>query len=182
MADEKLMAYFKFDEADLQANRSGKFSEKQKARLATIDVKDRQSRKILGISLVALAGLLLLATLFWFHDQTLLCIWLPFGLIGGALGVIILRVIPDKSKKFKLRKMQGVVKYSRHIHQDKHVPVIGYWIIHVGNSWFDVAENMPGILKEGAEYSVYTYAFQAGTQILSAEPVEAAQAPTSAAE
>jgi hypothetical protein len=32
MADQKLMDYFKFDGADLQANRTGQFTEKQKAR------------------------------------------------------------------------------------------------------------------------------------------------------
>ena len=30
MLDQKLMGYFKFDEADLQANRNGQFTEKQK--------------------------------------------------------------------------------------------------------------------------------------------------------
>ncbi len=181
MADEKLQAYFKFDDADLEANRQGKFSEKQKARLAEIDVKDRRSRKILGIFLIALAGALALTAIFWVHDQTFLSVWLPLGLFGGLIGVLLLRFIPTKSKKFKLRRMQGVVKYSRHIHRDRHVPVIGYWIIHVGNSWFDVGENVPSVLKEGAEYIVYTYAFQAYTYILSAEPVAASDSPAETA-
>jgi hypothetical protein len=32
MEDQKLQDYFKFDEDDLQANRNGNFSEKQKKR------------------------------------------------------------------------------------------------------------------------------------------------------
>ena len=33
MSDPQLMSYFKFDEADLQANRNGQFTDKQKARI-----------------------------------------------------------------------------------------------------------------------------------------------------
>lgn len=181
MADEKLQAHFKFDDADLEANRQGNFSKKQRVRLANIDIRERQFGKILGISLIVLAGLLVLTAIFWLHDAAFLFIWLPLGLLGGGIGVIILRVIPSKSKKFKLRKMEGVIKYSRSTHLSAGKSAIGSWIIHVGKSYFTVGENVPKIVTEGAEYIFYTYAFQGATYVLSVEPVTASDSPVETA-
>jgi len=41
MSDPQLMSYFKFDEADLQANRNGQLTEKQKGRLVKEDKRDK---------------------------------------------------------------------------------------------------------------------------------------------
>ena len=45
MQDQKLMDYFKFDEGDLQANRNGQVTEKQKARMIK-DSKSAESSEI----------------------------------------------------------------------------------------------------------------------------------------
>jgi hypothetical protein len=177
MADEKLMAYFKFDEADLQANKEGRFSEKQKERLAAMDQSNQRLRKLLAIILICVGVGSLVALPFLVRDLSPLICWVPVGLLGGLLGVYLLRTSSGKNKKYKLRKMQGKISYSRHINSDKGYKENGYWIIHVGKSWFYVSENVPTILKEGAEYSVYTYAFQAWTYILTAELATAADAP-----
>ena len=50
MQEQKLMNYFKFDEADLQANRNGQFTDKQKARLVKEDKRDRTGSIIGGNS------------------------------------------------------------------------------------------------------------------------------------
>ncbi len=65
MADERLERYFHFDEQDLQANRSGQFSEKQKTRLVR---EDKYTRKW---SLIGGGLLLLIAAIG------------PFGAVGG---------------------------------------------------------------------------------------------------
>src|SRR5690349_1812186 len=59
MQDDQLQAYFKFDEADLQANRDGQLSEKQKYRFAELDRSRRNGRVVAGIVFigVAIAGL-----------------------------------------------------------------------------------------------------------------------------
>ena len=41
MSDSQLMSYFKFDAADLQANRNGQLTEKQKGRLVKEDKRDK---------------------------------------------------------------------------------------------------------------------------------------------
>jgi hypothetical protein len=76
--------------------------------------------------------------------------------------------------------MQGRVKYSRYQPRTFKGKQYNNRIIHLGNSHFDVAEDMPSILKEGADYIVYTYAFQGSTKIISAELMSESQAPTSA--
>ena len=45
MEDQKLKDFFEFDEFDLQANRMGQFTEKQKARLA----KDNKYGNVVGL-------------------------------------------------------------------------------------------------------------------------------------
>ena len=59
MQDKKLEDYFKFEEADLQANREGHFSTKQMDMLAAMDSSDNIRRKISGVGslIVALAWL-----------------------------------------------------------------------------------------------------------------------------
>lgn len=170
MTNEKLQTFFKFEDADLESNRSGKFSEKQKARLATLKTRERISGKILGILLIGVAVFVLLATPFLYNNPAFLCAGLPVGLIGGVIGIFVLRA-KYKNKGYRLRKMQGKVSYARHINSDKHYEENGYWIIHVGKSWFYVPEKVPDILKAGSEYAVYTYAFQGWTYILTAEAV-----------
>jgi hypothetical protein len=169
MSDEKLQAYFKFDDADLETNRGGKFSEKQKARLAALNTGQRNFNKILGIAMIALPVFVLVAAPF-LKNSAFLPIGLPFGLICAAVGFVILRATSDKNKSYRLRKMQGQVKYSRHVPTTSvHGARYHTRIIHLGKSWFYVAEDMPTIMEEGAEYSVYTYASQGWTHILSAE-------------
>jgi len=41
MSDPQLMSYFKFDDADLQANRNGQLTEKQKGRLVKENRRDK---------------------------------------------------------------------------------------------------------------------------------------------
>jgi hypothetical protein len=91
MTDETLQSYFKFDDADLESNRSGKFSEKQKARLAALNTRERNSRKMLGIFLVSLAGFVLVAIPFFYRNHYFSSVILPFGLICGVIGIIFLR-------------------------------------------------------------------------------------------
>jgi hypothetical protein len=170
MTDEKLQAYFKFDDTDLETNRSGKFSEKQKTRLAALDTGQRNSSKFMGILLIALAVFVVVALPFSYQNSAFLSAALPIGLICAVAGWLILRTTSDKNKNYRLRKMQGPVKYSRHIPTGgTHGAHYHTRIIHLGKSWFYVAEDMPTILQEDAEYRVYTYASQGWTHILSAE-------------
>lgn len=166
-----LQTYFKFNDADLEANRRGQFSEAQKSRLARLNKKDRIQRWVLGCILLGIMFVvLILAPSQWnkiFDFPTLI---FPVGMLAGVIGFFVLRSTKKPDRKHKLKKMQGTVKYSRH-KPDPGGPNFRNRIIHLNNSYFDVAEDMPTILKEGAEYAVYTYAFEGSTYILTAEAI-----------
>jgi hypothetical protein len=171
MSNAALQAYFKFDDADLEANRRGQFSEAQKARLAGLNKKDRIERWVLGCFLLGVMFVvLILAPNQWNKTFDFPVLIFPVGLAAGVIGFFVLRSTKKPYRKYKLKKMQGIVKYSRH-KPEAGGPNFRNRIIHLNHSYFDVAEDMPTILQEGAEYAVYTYAFEATTYILTAEAI-----------
>ena len=183
MTDAELQTYFKFDETELLDNQNGRLSENQKKRLAGSEQSAARSRRYIGIALICIAvGALIygmISALTWggkFFEQ--LFQFLIFGssisffaLLAGGLGLYLLRTSSVKNKKYKLRKLQGLISYTRHTNKRTGNQVIGYWIIHVGTAWFYVSEEVPKILIADQAYNVYTYASQGSTHILSAEPV-----------
>ena len=61
LKQQTLQEYFKFDASDLQANRNGQFTEKQKARLAKEDKSDKTGSLVWGgvLLLIAAVGLII---------------------------------------------------------------------------------------------------------------------------
>ena len=57
MIDQKLMDYFKFDQADLGANENGQFTEKQKERIFKEDKSNRKWSRIGGIVLIFIGAI-----------------------------------------------------------------------------------------------------------------------------
>ena len=172
MTNQTLQSYFKFDDADLEANRRGQFSEKQKARLSALNKKERILRWVLGVILVGITILdIVLAPTYW-HDSTFPTMTFPIGLLAGIIGLFVLWGTKKADRKYRLKKIQGRVSYTRYKPRTVKGKQYNNRIIHLDNSHFDVAENTPTILKEGAVYAVYTYAFQGSTNILSAERID----------
>jgi len=183
MTDAALQTYFKFDEAELLENQNGRLSENQKKRLAGNDQSAASTRRFAGIALICIAAGALISVvigaLTWgggiFEQLFQFFIFGSsvsfFALLAGGLGLYLLRTSSVKNKKYKLRKLQGLISYTRHTNKRTGNQVIGYWIIHVGTAWFYVSEEVPKILIADQAYNVYTYASQGSTHILSAEPV-----------
>ena len=119
MEDQKLKTYFKFDDADLQANRMGQFSAKQKARLASENKSGAIWSLIiwLGLMLVAAIGPVV-AALVWIVNPD----WgyrIGFGLGMGILWPLfwIWSLNGDKlfrraffRHEYQLAKVQGHAK------------------------------------------------------------------------
>src|ERR1700690_371552 len=84
MSDQQLMDYFKFDQADLQANRAGQLTDKQKKYLVTESKYDKGFNLVGGIILVlvALAGLAIGAYAAFTNPD--MATKLRFGLICGC--------------------------------------------------------------------------------------------------
>lgn len=188
MFDQQLMDYFKFDPGDLEANRNGRFTDKQKARLSQEAKTSKTWGIIIGgvlllIGLGGLAGAIAagIATPDWgFRIGFGLgfgCIW---PVVWGGLGWVILRSSFSK-KEFKLAKVQGRVniikaeRTSHHTDSDGHSHTSHYYVyeLHVGGQSFDVQGNLADIIMQGDEYVFYY--IDGSDEIMSAELVSKAK-------
>ncbi len=183
MSDEALKQYFKFDDADLQANRNGQFTEKQKARLVKEDKRDRTG-SILGggfLLFIALIGIVIAiaagaADPDWgFRIGFGLgfgCIW---PLCWGGVGYFILQRAFQKFQ-VKLQRAMGPVniikaeRTSTSTDSDGFSHTHHYFVyeMHVGGQSFDVTGDLADIMMQGDTYAVY-YTEGSENDILSAE-------------
>jgi hypothetical protein len=169
MSDEKLQNYFNFNEADLQANKEGHFSQNQKDRLSAMDQADVRGNKITGV-LALLVALLGVGFAIWgTQSLELRCVsGLALPVVFVTLGVYLL-VRKNAKRAYKLGKAQGTLTYSRHVNQRTRNKVYGWKILHVGKTKFDVGENLSDLMHEGDQYLVFYYPRKGMSHILSAE-------------
>ncbi len=165
MEDQKLRDYFKFDAADLQANRNGQFTEKQKARMA----KDSKSNGImdnLGAYLfifIALIGVgaALISVLAAIPSSNYLaaipfvlgfgCIW---PLVWGGFGVRGLFASGSSRYQFTLAKVQGFANIqSRQPYGENNL----VYTLNIGNKTFKTDASIANGINQGAQYIIYYY-------------------------
>lgn len=177
MIDQSLMNYFKFDQADLNANRNGQFTEKQRARIIQEDKSSRKWSLIGGLGLMLIAAIGLAAAIAgWIGDSDwgfrigfgigFGCVW---PLIWGGIGWFLIRNSFSKHD-FKLAKVQGRVNIVRResYSSQSHTTSV-YHELHIGGHEFNVNEDMADVLMQGEEYILYYIADS--DEILSAESV-----------
>ncbi|HVN15074.1 MAG TPA: hypothetical protein VMT73_04985 [Anaerolineales bacterium] len=183
MFDQQLMGYFNFDQTDLQANRNGQYTEKQKARLLKEDKRDRIG-SVLGGGFLLLIGLVGLAIAiaagiadpdwgfrigFGFGFG---CVW---PLVWGGLGISIMS---RGFSKFQVKLMRAmgpvnilkVERTSSHTDSDGFTHTSHYFVyeLHVGGKSFDVKDELADIIMQGDTYAFY-YTEGSENEILSAE-------------
>lgn len=193
MDDQGLRDYFKFDQTDLDANRSGKLSEKQ---LKQLIAENKTSNKIrIGAGIVS--GLLFLALV-----ASVPILLTPAGIAtwqngnrGGAIdfwvvafvwalgwgGIGILKIFPllfnrykDKNK-LTLRSVSGTVKLAGGGWTNSHGAVNIDHYMHIRKEKFLVDEDLDKCMKQGDSYTVYFVENKSGDQqILSVECLEPA--------
>ena len=189
MSDPQLMNYFKFDEADLQANQNGQFTDKQKSRLVKEDKRDKTWSVFGGgflilIGLIGLIGAIAagIADPDWgFRIGFGLgfgCIW---PLVWGGIGIFILRRAFSQFQ-VKLLRVMGPVniikaeRTSTSTDSDGFTHTSHYFVyeLHVSGQSFDVQSNLADIMMQGDTYAVY---FTEGSEndILSAELISKAR-------
>ncbi|MFZ1042052.1 MAG: hypothetical protein WCA79_21260 [Anaerolineales bacterium] len=181
MIDPQLMSYFKFDEADLQANRNGQFTDKQKARIVKED-KRNKTWSVIGGGFLILIGLLglVMAIAAGISDPDwgfrigfglgFGCIW---PLVWGGIGYLLLRRAFAKFQ-VQIERAEGPVNIveavrtygSNHSHYFVHE-------LHIGGKSFDVTGDLANIIMQGDTYALY---FTEGSEndILSAELISKA--------
>jgi len=166
MQDQKLQDYFQFDEGDLQANRSGVFSEKQKKELSsdqssTIQRRRRAGAIFLGLGLLlwlmVIGFLIFKGTGYLVQNAVLLICPGPGGLVLMLASIFVFRSTGTVQQNYQLKKVEGPINLiqaertiagnaSRHhfVHE-----------LHIGGVTFDVLPDLPNIMMQGDVYAVY---------------------------
>jgi hypothetical protein len=165
MEDQKLMKYFQFDAADLQANRSGRVTDRQKARM----IKEAKpgitgnffSYVLLGIGLIGVVAAV--AAGFSVPDWTFRIVFgLGFGCIWPlAWGGIGLRALlnPSTSKhQFSVVRTQGTALIdSRQTLDSNNRPDVVVHTLRIGGKNFSAEAGLADAMTPGAQYVVYYY-------------------------
>ena len=181
MQDQKLMNYFKFDESDLQANRNGQVTEKQKAHM----IKDSKSGGIFGnpfallFLFIGLIGFVIavvagISVPDWTFRITFGlgfgCIW---PLAWGGIGIRSLLNTSSSTRQFTVAKVQGVIgTNSRQIYDGSMEHTL-----LVGGKRFTAEPGLAEAMTLGAQYIIYYYirdnldALVSTKNILSAEMI-----------
>jgi len=170
MEDQKLQDYFNFDEDDLQANRNGNFSEKQKKELSSNVSDSIQRRRRAGVIFLALGILLwlLLAGLYIFkgtgylvQNTVLLICPGPGGLMLLLAAIFILRSTNSVKENYQLKKVEGPINIIKAEHNrtggSSHATSEHYFVyeLHIGGVTFDVQPDLPNIMLQGDVYAAY---------------------------
>lgn len=165
------MVHFKFDEAELQANRSGQISQKQKERLQIKESGTKAGSLFLGgiFIISALIGLVI-GGFAVFGDgpasdslvfQIIMgsvfgCFW---TLIWGAAGIFTLTRAFAKME-IKVTKVEGPINIIKVVRREYNSATESYsdrtaYELRVGGRTFDVRAELPNLMMQGDVYAVY---------------------------
>jgi hypothetical protein len=166
MQDQKLMDYFQFEEADLKANPSGVFSEKQKKELSsgqrsTVQRRRRAGAIFLGLGillwLILIVLLIFKGTNFLMQNAVLLICPGPGGLVLLLASFFVFRSTGTVRENYQLKKVEGpvnIIQAEREIagNASRHHFVHE---LHIGGVTFDVLADLPNIMMQGDVYAAY---------------------------
>lgn len=195
MSNQMLMSQLRFDESELQLNKKGQLSEKQKQHLQIKESGAKAGSLILGgiFMLAAFAGVALGAYAF-IVDYGLVfriimvsvfgCFW---TLIWGAAGVMTLSRAFSKME-VKVGKAEGPVNIVKVVRREYNSSTETHseYSVHellVGGRSFEIRAALPQIMKQGDVYAIYFAEFnlkEKKKEILSAEWLAPASTETAA--
>ena len=196
MSDLQLMKFFDFDESELQVNRNGRPSEKQKVRLIKNE-KGKKGRAVgmgVFIFIIALIGPAIALGMALSVGSENLILTILFGvgfgflwpLIYAAIGYVYMRRAFVKMD-IQVKNAEGPINVVKSVRKSYNVTThthTEYTVheLHVGGRIFEVAPGLSNIMLRGDVYAVYCADFgsKEKSQVLSAElltNVSAAYAP-----
>ena len=167
--DEKLMKFFDFYESELQANRNGRLSEKQKARLSADEKNQKGCSAILGgfLMLIALVGVgiavAVIPAIINEDRGAAIAVGAAFGciwpLIWGGIGFSSFRRLFAKME-VKVKKAEGPINIVNVIRQEYNPSTKlhsehSVHELHVGGRTFEVESNLADVMMQGDIYAVY---------------------------
>ncbi|MDD2921206.1 MAG: hypothetical protein PHQ36_02875 [Anaerolineales bacterium] len=169
MNSETLTQLFDFDQSELNANRNGLISEKQKLRLKRNERSQRGWFAVLGVflAIMALVGVrvAVATTLTNFQDDrggtiAMICAFgILWPLVWGSIGFFSIRRAVTKTE-FKLKKTEGPVNIIKVIRDEYDsssnlTHQKNAYQLRVGRRAFDVNWQLAGMMMQGDVYAVY---------------------------
>lgn len=181
MEEQKLLDYFKFDEADLSANRMGSLTEKQKKRLTAELRSTRRGRRLFAVFMffIALIGVVVGVGIWFFPSVTMgmkIGFAIGFGLVWplmyGLVGMVLLP--SDKYESLEMDRLQGRVNIIRvESHDSQTGTTSSRYDLYIGSRRFLLDSMIGGVMVIGDEYTVYFLKYS--NKIVSAEFVSRKQ-------
>ncbi len=164
---KKLRRHFKFTEDDLEVNRRGELSDKQKARLEKYDAGGRKLGITIGSLLVGggvvfgAIGYFMYAAYndpFFRNSENWIFTVAPagcmgaFGLLLAAAGIFLIVSQFIKHKPFKVLSVRGPARLEKGTmsHSQR-----AYYDLYINDQEFDGDGSMPNLIQQGVEYIVY---------------------------
>jgi hypothetical protein len=170
MVTKELMDYFKFDEADLAANKIGQLTDKQKLRLSSDAKSGRKWGIIGGLLFLGVAAIFPIAffgnCLFGGNCKTdpgtgaliggivLIGVNLIWVGIWGGIGVVLIKSIFSK-QEYKLKLAEGPINIVKELSSDSHHHEIVDYELHVGGQVFDVDSDLADFMMQGDVFAFY---------------------------
>lgn len=170
MGDARLMKYFKFEDADLIANRSGVLSQKQMGRLRSERTSFKSKARAIGW-VIGLGSVLLLAGIFAsgvLNGSGIVMIVIPllFLMPLGVAGFLIFGRFADRN--YSVRKVEGPVELGMTQTYNKDGTTNQHYRLRIGGQSFIADPELSHVMNDGATYRIY-YADD-WDEVLSAEP------------
>jgi hypothetical protein len=160
MDAKKLQVYFNFDEADLEANRKGRLTEKQKKRFKMQDNSKGRDNLAMGLVFLVVAGLgLFVGVIAAIQGPDLIskiafgaCFGVFWPFVWGAIGWNMLKPTRRRpSNNPRVKAERGPLKLVRHEPQDG----VPYLEIKVGSHSVETDADLSDVVAEGEEYALY---------------------------
>jgi hypothetical protein len=171
MSDDRLMKYFKFDQADLSENRKGLLSQKQTARLKGERGSFKTKARIVG-SIIGLGSLTVLCVIFWsgaLNESGILIFIIPllFLMPLGVAGFLIFGKFADGN--YSVKKVEGPIELTMTQTYNQDGTTNHHYRLQIGDQSFVTDPELSKIMVNGDTYRIY-YS-EDWSEILSAEHV-----------
>ncbi|HVN16360.1 MAG TPA: hypothetical protein VMT73_11515 [Anaerolineales bacterium] len=164
MSDSQLMSYFKFDEADLRANRKGQFSAKQKDRLFGRHISAVRQKRIASAILIPLSTLMLVWMIYLIYknvvsgsgsDTGTIVLLGFFGALLLLAGSYILR-LSFIGPTYLLKRVDGPINIVKESQMTDYGTAVRYEL-HVGGEIFNLHldSTVGDVMTQGNTYAIY---------------------------
>ena len=157
MADARLMKYFKFDEAELAANRSGVLSQKQMARLKGERSSFKTKARVIG-GIIALVSMIILGGILWTGVLTgtgplefIVPLFFLFPLAVAAF--LLFGRFADRT--YTVKKVEGSMQLGVTQTYNQDGTTNQHYRLNIGDHSFIADPDLSKIMTDGDSYRVY---------------------------